>query len=125
MTKTVKKKKGMKKPASFEEWSNFTYDKINTPWLNAGYKKMIDNLLFYVQMAYPHEELQERMDVSKMRLPYKMAHFASLLRFKTNFYTFQWEANLFNLFKKYRDMSRQNNIYLKIGQKKIQTPNIS
>jgi len=94
-------KHGMKEPKSFSEWANFTYDNINTPWINKKYKRVLNNLLFYIQTAYPNEELKKKMENSKIKLIYKIIHWDSLFRIKANFLNLQFEANLFHIFKRF------------------------
>lgn len=92
-------KYGMKEPKSFSEWANFTYDNINTPWINKGYKRMLNNLLFYIQMAYPNEEIEKKMKESKIKLIYQIVHLISIWRLNSNFFYLQIEANLFYFLK--------------------------
>ncbi|VVB90293.1 Radical SAM superfamily protein [uncultured archaeon] len=92
-------KNGFKPPTSLDGWSSHTLRKFKSPWLTKGAKKFIRNYVcFYFKY---HSKTTIYSDDNIVKISIKTILYSLIdIRFKTNFFKYQIDAEIFyNLLK--------------------------
>jgi len=85
---------GFRPPAKLADWSSFTMDRIQTPWLKK--RALFKNVYLISFLAFRYEHLLK--DLRKYRWAYSIAHRLALFRWRRRWFGFYLEGIIYRLY---------------------------
>lgn len=105
-------KNGLKEPKNLDEWSRFSLNQNNTPWMPEKYVKLAniltDYIFGYITDFDKHRILRDRKFKSIFIISYKVLHITSSIRWKFKFFSFSIEFAILRYYSKLVNIKRRN-----------------
>lgn len=91
---------GLVPPTELTGWDTFVFNMSNLPWLSESENKMLENISFLTRFYFWHKSIKERF-LKLWHYPfYWFLRFSAILRWKSRFFKFAFEWDLFRVIRK-------------------------